>query len=122
MTSLLYKIGIGVAIIAAAYFYVSSTQSKISDLSKDVQKYKTAHESCELTLKTFKENITEQENNIRLLGNHLVNAESYNDFLRSKLGSHNLTYLALEKPGLIERRINDATKKVFADISNTTAN
>lgn len=44
--------------------------------------------------------------------------ESENDInrLRDILSRHNLEYLALNKPGLIENRINNATKNVFGDI------
>lgn len=41
--------------------------------------------------------------------------------LREVLAKHDLEYLASQKPGLIESRINAATKRVFSDIKDATA-
>ena len=51
----------------------------------------------------------------------LNEAEEYGDDLRKKLHKHNLTRLSIKKPGLIEKRINDGTKKLFKSIESLTA-
>ena len=51
----------------------------------------------------------------------LNEAESYGDNLRKKLHKHNLTRLSIKKPGLIEKRINDGTNKLFDSIESITA-
>lgn len=51
----------------------------------------------------------------------LQESEVYKDNLISKLQKHDLAALSLKKPGLIEKRINDATKKVFDEIEADTA-
>ena len=43
------------------------------------------------------------------------------DDLRKKLHKHNLTRLSIKKPGLIEKRINNGTKKLFDNIESLTA-
>ena len=48
-------------------------------------------------------------------------AEKYGDELSKKLREHDLTRLTLRKPGLIEKRVNDATKKVFEELESSTA-
>ena len=48
-------------------------------------------------------------------------AEKYGDELSKKLREHDLTRLTLRKPGLIEKRVNDATQKVFEDLESSTA-
>ena len=47
----------------------------------------------------------------------LQSAERYGDELRDTLQRHNLTYLALKKPGLIQKRMQDATDKLWVDIT-----
>jgi len=44
------------------------------------------------------------------------------DELQNKLAKHDLNYLAVEKPGLIERIINKGSKDVLNEIENLTAN
>jgi hypothetical protein len=51
----------------------------------------------------------------------LNKAEEYGDDLRKKLHKHDLTRLSIKKPGLIEKRINDGTKKLFERIESLTA-
>ena len=48
-------------------------------------------------------------------------AEEYGDDLRKKLHKHDLTRISIKKPGLIEKRINDGTKKLFERIESLTA-
>jgi hypothetical protein len=50
----------------------------------------------------------------------LQESEAYGDKLQAIFQKHNLTMLSLKKPGLIEKRMNDATKKLFADITADT--
>ena len=48
-------------------------------------------------------------------------ALNYGDDLRKKLHKHDLTRLSIKKPGLIEKRINDGTNKLFDSIESITA-
>ena len=41
--------------------------------------------------------------------------------LQKKLSDHDINYLAVQKPGLIERIVNKGTKDVLNDIENLTA-
>jgi hypothetical protein len=50
----------------------------------------------------------------------LRSAETRATDLQVKLSQHDLEFLAIEKPGLIERRINDATNDVFRSIECST--
>jgi hypothetical protein len=50
------------------------------------------------------------------LQSNLREAEAGLDQIRSTLSDHDLTRLALRKPGLIETRINNGTKEVFDQI------
>ena len=50
----------------------------------------------------------------------LQRAESYGDELRATLQKHNLTSLAQRKPGLIEKRMQNATNKLWDDLRGIT--
>ena len=54
------------------------------------------------------------------LNKKLQEASKYKDELLSKLRKHDLALLSLKKPGLVEKRINNATKKVFDEIESLT--
>ena len=50
----------------------------------------------------------------------LRKAEAYGDELRDTLNKHNLTHLANKKPGLIEKRMQNATDKLWGDLESVT--
>jgi Holliday junction resolvasome RuvABC DNA-binding subunit len=79
--------------------------------------------AAQVNEKTIEEMIFQAERNAartKELSNNLINAETEVNDLQQLLSRHNLEFLALQKPGLIERRINDATNNVFRDIECTT--
>ncbi|HIG57970.1 MAG TPA: hypothetical protein EYQ21_01025 [Flavobacteriales bacterium] len=53
---------------------------------------------------------------------NLQRAEEYGDRLSRTLREHNLTRLTLQRPGLIETRVNNATAQILSDIESITAN
>ena len=50
----------------------------------------------------------------------LRKAEEYGDELRNTLNKHDMTHLANKKPGLIEKRMQDATDKLWDDLESIT--
>ena len=75
-------------------------QETINKLEEDNQAYEVANKELQLKYRE---------------------AEKYGDELSKKLREHDLTRLTLRKPGLIEKRVNDATKKVFEELESSTA-
>lgn len=51
----------------------------------------------------------------------LVSQEAAIDGLRKTLTKHDLTKIAKSKPEMLEKRINDATTKLFDDITTITS-
>ena len=47
-------------------------------------------------------------------------AEEYGDELRNTLNKHDLTHLANKRPGMIEKRMQDATDKLWDDLESIT--
>lgn len=75
-----------------------------------------------------KTTILEMEKNFQLsveenskLQKRLVSQEAAIDGLRKTLTKHDLTKIAKSKPKMLEKRINDATTKLFDDITTITS-
>lgn len=99
-----------------AKYYYDSTQAKIEQLVAEKQILDQAVRTNEATIGRLREDAArQQELNTELQAN-LREAEAGLDQIRSTLSDHDLTRLALRKPGLIEARINNGTKEVFDQI------
>ena len=105
----------------AAKYYYDTTQSTIAQLRENNAKLETVAKTNELTINSLQES----QERFATLNNELQvkldEAEQYGDNLRKKLHKHDLTRLSIKKPGLIEKRINDGTKKLFDNIESVTA-
>ena len=104
-----------------AYAYYQDTQQRIATLQQNNAKLETVAKTNETTINSLQESQEKFANlNLELQGK-LDGAERYGDELRKKLHKHNLTRLSIKKPGLIEKRINDGTQKLFDNIESLTA-
>lgn len=112
---------VGGAVYGAKYYY-DTTQATIATLRDNNAKLETANQINQETIQK------QQEDAIRLselnsqLTSDLQKAEEYGDELRATLNKHNLTHLANKKPGLIEKRMQDATDKLWDDLESITGN
>ena len=104
-----------------AKYYYDTTQSTISILTEQKTVAETANEGLLETVNELVSNIEEQK--ILMMELNKSNAQHENDLfaLRQLLTEHDLTRLAAEKPGLIERKINDSTSEIFRTIESDTA-
>lgn len=126
---LIYKLGaIALAIsLAVAYYFYS--QNKINTLQTNVDKYKGAAEQSDKVVKALQINSKEQFKQTKILNDKYVASQVENDRLNKIFSSHNFAELIYKKPGLIEKRINDATQNIFDELaklsqpdnSNTTS-
>ena len=102
-------------------FYVKQLQSNLEIARLNNAKLEAAVEISEQSLATVK------ADNIRLngltdtLNVELRKAETYGDELRATLQKHNLTHVAEKKPGLIEKRMQNATDKLWDDLESITS-
>ena len=103
-------------------FYVKQLQSNLEIARLNNAKLESAVETSEASIQLL------QEDNARLntltdqLNDDLRKAEQYGDELRATLQKHNLTHLAEQKPGLIEKRMQDATDQLWDDLESVTGN
>jgi 3-mercaptopyruvate sulfurtransferase SseA len=119
--AMLAVVGIVGAVLFGAWYEYRDMQQRIATLRENNAKLETVAKANAEALEEVTAFANQmEENNLELQAN-LRKAEAYKDDLLSKFQKHNLTKLSLKKPGLIEGRINSATKKVFDDIESLTA-
>lgn len=119
--SIVYKIGGVLLVISLAVAYYYYTQNKIDTLTHDVESYKGANEQSTKVINALKINSREQVKQYNQLSERLKYSQQENDRLNKLFSDHNLTELSYKKPGLIEKRINNATDKVFENINKLTS-
>lgn len=113
-------IAVGGAVMSARAYYKDS-QERIATLHKSNAKMEVVQQQNETVMKSLTEEATRlNELNFNLKGK-LDAAEEYRNELISKLQKHNLTRLSHQKPGLIEKRINNGTQKIFDSLESLTA-
>ena len=118
---LIIVVGLLGGVVYGAYAYYEDTQQRIATLQQNNAKLETVAKTNELTINSMKESQEKFATLNKDLQMKLDKAEEYGDDLRKKLHKHDLTRLSIKKPGLIEKRINNGTKKLFERIESLTA-
>ena len=125
MVDRVYFTVIFLLILGASGYFV---YERIQALRENVQILKTNAEVMNNSLKESNETIIQMQRNaeaieqqISELNTGLREAEKYKDEITEKLQKHNLTRLSAAKPGLIEKRVNEATSKIFKELEEITA-
>jgi hypothetical protein len=118
---LIIVVGLIGGVVYGAYAYYHDTQQRIATLQQNNAKLETVAKTNELTINSLQESQEKFATLNKDLQIKLNQAEEYGDDLRKKLHKHNLTRLSIKKPGLIEKRINNGTKKLFDNIESLTA-
>jgi len=108
------------AVSGVGYWYYNHSQNRIELLQTNNAVLKVAVQTSEASVKLLRQDAIRNAKLNLKLQTDLQKAELYGDELRSVLQKHNLTKLSREKPGLIQKRIQDATNKVWNDITNDT--
>jgi len=119
---ILLIIGIVGAIGFGAKYYYDTTQNKIAVLQDSNAKLELVAETNQNTINQLQEDNAKMNQLSSELQKDLAEATKYKDELINKLQKHNLTRLSLKKPGLIEKRINNGTKKLFESFESLTGN
>ena len=122
----LYAIIIVVGILGAAAwgakYYYDTTQATIATLRENNAKLETANQLNQETIAQQQKDAIQLAELNNQLTVDLQKAEQYGDELRATLNKHDLTHLANKKPGLIERRMQNATDKLWDDLESLTSN
>ena len=102
------------------YMYYKDTQQRIATLTENNAKLETAVQISEQSVETLRGDIIKNAELNRELQDELQVAEKYGDELRNTLRKHNLTHLANKKPGLIEKRMQNATNRLWDNLADIT--
>ena len=117
-----FLIGIIVAsLVGGAYAYVSWQSSKIEDLTKENITLTLVAENNAETVRKLQDQIIKQTVQNTELRISLNKSEEVREEMLRIFRDHDLTKLATAKPGLIEKRINDGTRKAFDDLESITS-
>jgi len=117
------RIAIILTMLAAAgggFLYVKKLQSDLETARANVAKMEIAVQTSEQSLQLERAESKRLGELNSQLSNDLQKAEQYGDELRATLQKHNLTHLANKKPGLIEKRMQNATNKLWDDLESIT--
>ena len=117
---LIVVVGLVGGVVYAGYYYYKDTQSRIQTLTENNAKLETAKAIQDQTIETL---IADREKFDKLnkeLQVRLDKANDYKNTLIDKLRKHDLSKLSLKKPGLVEKKINNGTKKLFRSLENLT--
>ncbi len=118
---LLIVVGLlGGAAYGAKYYY-DTTQNTIAQLRDNNAKLEVANETNQATIEQMGRDTKRLNELTNTLSVDLQKAELYGDELRATLNKHNLTHLANKKPGLIEKRMQNATDKLWNDLESITS-
>ena len=113
-------IAVGGAVMSARAYY-KETQERIATLHKNNAKMEVVQQQNEVVMKSLTSEATRLNDlNFDLQGK-LDDAENYKNELIVKLQKHNLTRLSYQKPGLIEKRINNGTQSIFDSLESLTS-
>ena len=117
---LIVVVGLVGGVVYGGYYYYKDTQSRIQTLTENNSKLEVATQQQEQTINTLIEDREKFEELNKELQVKLDKANQYRDTLIDKLRKHDLAKLSLKKPGLVEKKINNGTKKLFRSLESLT--
>tara|TARA_Y100001934_G_C12277675_1_gene738231 strand:- start:871 stop:1278 length:408 start_codon:yes stop_codon:yes gene_type:complete len=117
---LIAVIGLVGGVVYGGYYYYKDTQSRIQTLTENSARLEAVTEEQNNTIDVLIKDQEKFEELNRELQTSLDKANEYKDVLIGKLRKHDLAKLSMQKPSLIEKRINNGTKKLFQSLEDLT--
>jgi len=118
---LLFVLGIIGGVGYGAYYYYKDTQTRIAILTENSAKLEIAATTQKNTIDTLMADAKKYAELNSELQKNLEKANDYKNTLIGKLRKHNLAKLSMQKPGLVEKKINNGTKKLLESFESITA-
>ncbi len=97
-------------------------QNRLQVAAENLARAETAARANQIALDELVAANIQNELRIQELNVELSSANEYKNELIGKLRRHNLTALTMQKPGLIETRVNNASKAILEELEATTSN
>lgn len=107
--------------IYSGYKYFQESQKQISELKANIIAYESVVKTSTEAIERLQAETVRMEQLNNELQVKLQQAEEYKSSLTQKLNEHDLTKLSAAKPGMIEKRVNDATTQIFQELEQITA-
>ena len=117
---LVVVVGLVGGVVYGGYYYYKDTQSRIQTLTENNAKIMAAKEAQDNTINTLIADREKFDELNKELQTKLDKANDYKNTLIDKLRKHDLAKLSMKKPGLVEKRINNGTKKLFRSLESLT--
>ena len=117
---LIVVIGLVGGVCYGGYYYYKDTQERIQTLTENNAKVMAAKEAQDNTINALIEDREKFETLNKELQIKLDTAHDYRNTLIDKLRKHDLAKLSMKKPGLVEKKINNGTKKLFRAFEKLT--
>ena len=118
---LIVVIGLVGGVVYGGWYYYKDTQARIQVLTENSIKLEAATKLQKSTIDTLVADAKKYEKLNRKLDIELKKAHDYKNNLIAKLRKHDLVRLSQQKPGLVEKKINVGTKKLFKSFESITA-
>jgi len=118
---LIIVLGLVGGVVYGGYYYYKDTQERIQTLTENSAKLEIAAETQKQTINTLVADAKKYQQLNKELNNKLEHANDYKNNLIAKLRKHDLTRLSQQKPGLVEKKINNGTKRLFKSFESITA-
>ena len=109
-------IGLVGGVVYGGFYYYKDTQARIQILTENTAKLEVAKQLQDDTITAMIEDREKFAELNKELQTNLSKANVYKDVLIGKLRKHNLARLSLKKPGLVEKKINNGTRKLFRSL------
>ena len=118
---LIVVLGLVGGVIYGAYYYYNDTQARIAILTENSAKLEQATNTQKQTIDTLVEDAEKYRELNKDLNIKLEAANEYKNKLIGKLRKHDLAKVSMQKPGLVEKKINNGTKKLFESLEKLTS-
>ena len=117
---LIVVLGLVGGVVYGGYYYYKDTQERIQILTENNAKIMAAKQQQDNTINALIEDREKFEILNKELQTKLDKAHDYRNTLIDKLRKHNLAKLSMKKPGLVEKKINNGTKRLFRALEKLT--
>jgi Na+-transporting NADH:ubiquinone oxidoreductase subunit NqrC len=117
---LIVVVGLVSGVVYGGYYYYKDTQSRIQTLTENNAKIMAAKVAQDNTINTLIADREKFDTLNKELNTKLEKANDYKNTLIDKLRKHDLAQLSMKKPGLVEKKINRGTEKLFRSLETLT--
>ena len=118
---LIVVLGLVGGVVYGGFYYYKDTQARIQTLTENSAKLEIAASAQKNTIDTLMADAKKYAELNSQLQTKLEKANDYKNTLIGKLRKHNLAKLSMQKPGLVEKKINNGTQRLLESFESLTA-